>query len=76
MSIVDNNINKIDELGDLFIKKYLIPTIKGVGVTLIEDNQIYKYFVNIKTAFIEDKLSIFIGFIMASNLSFYGAKVK
>ena len=63
MSIVDNNINKIDELGDLFIKKYLIPTIKRVGVTLIEDNQIYKYFVNIKTAFIEDKLSIFIGFL-------------
>jgi len=31
MSIVDNNINKIDEFGDLLIKKYIIPTIKGVG---------------------------------------------
>jgi len=63
MTRVDDTINKIDELGDLFIKNYLIPTIKGIGITVIEDNPSYKYFINIKTAFIENKLSVFIDFL-------------
>jgi len=57
---INNIINDIDTSGDLFIKEYLIPSIKGIGTTLLDDSTIYKYFMNIKTAFIENKLSMFI----------------
>ncbi len=60
---MNNFINNIEEKGNLFIDKILIPLAKGGKNIFIDNNEIVKSFLTFKTAFMENKLSQYIEFI-------------
>ena len=59
---MNNFINNIEEKGNLFIDKILIPFIKN-GKNILKDNEIVKGFLGFRTELIKNKLSQYIEFI-------------
>ncbi len=56
-------INTIEEKGNHFIDKILIPLAKGGKNIFIDNNEIVKSFLTFKTAFMENKISQFVNFL-------------
>lgn len=61
---IDSIIYDIDKAGDMFLEDYLVPYLKS-GANIILNDTPYKYFLEIKTAFIENKISLFIKYLSA-----------
>lgn len=59
---MNNIIDNIEEKGNLFIDKILIPFIKN-GKNILKDNEIVKGFLGFRTELIKNKLSQYIEFI-------------
>lgn len=59
-SKIDKVIDQIEESGNKFIDEILIPIAKGGTKILINDNRISQAYLTFKTAFIENKISLFL----------------
>ncbi|RXJ96002.1 hypothetical protein CRU94_05160 [Arcobacter sp. AHV-9/2010] len=60
-------INNIEEIGNQVIDELIIPIINGSKKTIIDDNKIIQLFLNIKTAYMENKISQFLNFLEFEN---------
>lgn len=60
---LDKWINKPDKAGDEWIKNYLIPIAKGTVDFVVKDSKMAQGFLSLKTAFMEEKIAIFLNYV-------------
>lgn len=61
---IDKCINTIDEVGDKFLETIIHPIAKGTWKLAVNDNKLSQAYLMLKTAFMENKISLFLNYII------------
>lgn len=61
---IDMYINSIDEAGDQFLETIIEPIAKGTWKFAVNDNKLTQAYLMLKTAFMENKISLFLKYII------------
>ncbi|MFH0708908.1 MAG: hypothetical protein V2A75_01760 [Pseudomonadota bacterium] len=67
MNRIDTFITKIDTIGDQFLETIIKPIAKGALNLAINDTKLTQSYLTLKTAFMENKISIFLQYLSEKN---------
>lgn len=67
MNRIDTFITKIDTIGDQFLETIIKPIAKGALKLAINDTKLAQSYLTLKTAFMENKISIFLQYLSEKN---------